>query len=55
MKFIVLGLGVLSLTGCGSVGTLLGTVVRAPVDIIQGTVSYDEGAVAPHDLGGDGL
>ncbi len=41
MRLFVLGLGVLSLTGCGLAGSIVGTVARVPIDIVKGTVSYD--------------
>lgn len=42
MRLVVLGLGVLSLTGCGLAGTVVGRVARIPSDIVKGTMSYDE-------------
>lgn len=50
MKFFVLFLGVLSLTGCGLAGSVVGRVARIPADIVKGTVSYDGDAVEQRQL-----
>lgn len=56
MRLFVLGLGVLSLTGCTVAGAVVGRVARIPSDIVKGTVSYDgqdmEQQFERGDLGG---
>lgn len=51
MKYLVISLSVLSLTGCGLAGSVVGRVARIPSDIVKGTMSYDEqGAEQPSEF-----